>query len=298
LKKNHRKKISLARDIVGGSPGISKQAVAKQFGIARSTLYRPGVMALKDKQYLEDILRIMQENPDYGQPRIALAMGRNLKLVKRVMKKYGLKTKKRKKRFVKTDDQGKADSTIPNRIKHLCPISPDAFWVGDFTYFAFHGTYVFLATVIDLYTKEVVGWNIGLHHSATLVIEALDHARRNRERTPQVFHSDQGSEYDSAACKAWLLAHGIVPSHSRKASPWQNGSQESFFGRFKEEFGNINRFTTLDALMEAIYGRIRYYNTKRIHRTIKMAPRAKYLEYIKQNQAPEISEEIRRESVA
>lgn len=224
----------------------------------------------------------MNSHPCYGQPRIALEMRRNIKLVKRVMKKYGLKTKKRRKRFRKILDEKKPFSGIPNRIKNVSPICPNAIWVGDFTELNFHGIRIFLATVIDRYTREVIGWTIGTHHSAQLVIDALEHARV-RGGIPIVFHSDQGSEYDSVACRAWLLAHGILPSHSKKSSPWENGHQESFFGRFKEELGNIYRFKSLDELIEAIHRQINYYNNKRMHRSIKMTPKQKYEEAMREN---------------
>lgn len=297
LTENRRKKISLARNLISDSPWLSKKHLAEQFGIARSTLYRPGKLAEKDKKYLEQILLIMKDNPDYGQPRIALEMGRNIKVIKRVMKKYGLKTKKRKRRFKKPKDERKPDSEIPNRTKNLCPICPNAIWVGDFTYLRFYGRFVYLATVMDRYTREIVGWSIGLHHSAQLVIDALEHAR-SRRGNPCIFHSDQGSEYESIACKAWLLAHKILPSHSKKSSPWENGHQESFFGRFKQELGNLHRFKTLDELIEAVSKQMYYYNNKRIHRALKMAPYQKYMEALSQNFAQEIKMKIRKEFVA
>jgi len=110
----------------------------------------------------------------------------------------------------------------------------------------------------------------------------LIHAKLRRG-IPYIFHTDQGSEYDSSQCKAWLLAHQILPSHSGKSRPWENGSQESFFGRFKQELGNINRFKTLDELIEAIYQKIYYYNHARIHRSLRMSPRQKYLQYLEEN---------------
>lgn len=279
-------------------PGISKRGLAKSFGIARSTLYRTSKQAEKDKRSLAQILEIMREHPDYGQPRISMEMGRNIKLVRRIMLKYGLKTKKRKKRFRKPKDEGKAASQIPNRMKNLSPICPNAFWVGDFTHFAFYGTTVYLATVLDRYTREVVGWALGLHHSAQLVIDALEDAKRRRG-IPHTFHTDQGSEYDSASCKAWLLAHRILPSHSEKASPWQNGHQESFFGRFKGEFGSAYRFRSMDELVEALHHQMHYYNTRRIQRAIRMAPVKKYEEAVQQGNLPtEFKKQSRPESVA
>ena len=294
---NRRKKISLARDLISQSPWLSKRALAKQFGIARSTLYRPGKLREKDKRYLGQILLIMKDNPDYGQPRIALEMGRNIKVVKRVMKKYGLRTKKRRKHWIKSKDVRRADSDIPNRIRNVCPVCPNAIWVGDFTYLQFHGRFVYLATVMDRYTREIVGWCVRLHHTAELVIDALEHGKLRRG-LPLIFHSDQGSEYDSVACKAWLLAHKILPSHSKRSSPWENGHQESFFGRFKQELGNPHRFKTLDELIEAIYRQIYYYNNKRIHRALKTTPHQKYLEALSQNFTPEIKRELRKEVVA
>src|SRR3989344_2216765 len=167
---SRRKKISLAREMMEISPWIPKTALAKQFGIARSTLYRKPKQAAKDKLLLEQILEIMKDNRYYGKPRIADAMGRDIKLVKRIMEKYGLKPKKRRKRFRKPKDERRNASDIPNRIKNICAIAPNCIWVGDFTYLEFYGRVVYLATVLDRFTREVVGWSLGLHHSAQLVI--------------------------------------------------------------------------------------------------------------------------------
>ncbi len=256
-------------------PWLSKRAVAAQFGIARSTLYLQSKQSAKDKALLHQLLAIMREHPHYGHRRLALAMGRNTKLICRIMKKYGLTVRRRRKHFRKPKDEGKPASDLPNRIKGICPIRPGVIWVGDFTDFDFYGTRIYLATVLDRFTREVIGWTIGTHHSAQLVLDALEDAKRNRS-PPELFHSDQGSEYDSARCRAWLLAHQILPSHSRKASPWENGHQESWYGRFKEELGNIHRFKSLDELIEAIHRQIHYHNTKRIHSALKMTPRQRF----------------------
>lgn len=257
------------------SPWLSKHAVAKQFGIARSTLYLQSKQSAKDKVLLNQVLAVMKDHPHYGHRRIAWAMQRNEKLTRRIMKKYGLKPRRRRKRFRKPKDEGKPSSGIPNRVKDICPIRPSVIWVGDFTDIDFYGTRIYLATVLDRFTREVIGWTIGTHHSAQLVIDALQDAVRNRT-PPLIFHSDQGSEYDSAACRGWLMAHHILPSQSKKASPWENGHQESWYGRFKEELGNIHRFTSLDELVEAIHQQIHYYNTKRIHSAIRMIPRQRF----------------------
>jgi putative transposase len=97
-------------------------------------------------------------------------------------------------------------------------------------------------------------------------------ALRGADATPQWFHSDQGSKYTSYALTHLLEHNNIQVSHSPKSSPWRNGSQESFVGRFKVEFRDPERFSTLSELMEAIYSYISYYNTERFHTAHRAPP--------------------------
>lgn len=90
--------------------------------------------------------------------------------------------------------------------------------------------------------------------------------------TPEVFHSDQGTEFMAEDVTNFLEQLGARVSASDKASPWQNGYQESFFGKFKDDVGNINRFETPGELIEALYHGIYYYNNDRIHTALKMPP--------------------------
>src|SRR4029077_20460385 len=90
--------------------------------------------------------------------------------------------------------------------------------------------------------------------------------------TPEIFHSDQGTEFMAKLCTEFLEGFVTKISVSDKASPWQNGYQDSIFGRFKEEFGDINRFETVGEMLEGIYQYIHYYNTRRIHTALKMPP--------------------------
>lgn len=135
---------------------------------------------------------------------------------------------------------------------------------------------MYLATVMDFATREVLAWQLGLHHTAQLVIDVLEEARRKRGRTPKFFHSDQGSEYTSHACLSWLVRHRIKPSNSPKGKPWHNGRQESFYSTFKLEFGRPHIYQTIEALIEALGRYVHYYNTKRIHSALKMPPRVFY----------------------
>ena len=179
--------------------------------------------------------------------------------------------------------QKQLHSATPNRIKDYKAISPNTIWVGDFTYLWYHGRYIYLATVLDIFTREVIGWQIGLHHTTRLVVDVLLEAKRKRETTPRIFHSDQGSEYASTVCIEWLVKHDILPSHSPKGKPWVNGRQESFFSSFKLEFGKASRFPTIEKLTEGIGQHIFYYNTRRIHSAFKMPPQSFHLEWKKKH---------------
>lgn len=109
-------------------------------------------------------------------------------------------------------------------------------------------------------------------HATELVKKAFLKAMNKANATPLWFHSDQGSEYTSDEFLSLLASNDIMPSLAPKSSPWRNGSQESFFGRFKVEFGDFERFESLPELIEAIYLYLNYYNCERIHSAIKDKP--------------------------
>ena len=214
----------------------------------------------------------MINNPGYGHRRIAIELKVNRKKVLRIMKKYNLKPARKCKAPCKPGDCNKDAHNYPCITSILCPITMNFIWVSDFTFLRFEGRFIFLATVLDLYTKEVLGVSVMTRHSADLTKDALLCALRSAGSAPVWFHSDQGSEYDSFSMLELLERNKINISMSPKKSPWRNGSQESFFGRFKIEFGDPERFQTLPKLIEAIYGYISYYNNHRIHSKIRMAP--------------------------
>lgn len=251
------------------NPEIPKSAIARSLGIARSSLYTTPRQGEKDKALLNDIVAVLREHPHYGYRRVALVLGRGNTSVSRIMRKYLLRAKHRKKRFRKVQIP---PSEIPNRTKRLSPALPNVFWAGDFTYLRFHTLTIYLVAVLDVYTREIVGFSLGLHHSSQLVVDALEDAKRKREKLPSLFHSDQGSEYQSQLVKGWLFAHHILPSHSARGHPWENGYQESFYRSFKQELGVINHLHRIDELYEKVSTAIHYYNTRRIHSKLKMPP--------------------------
>lgn len=251
----------------------TKKALAKKLNISRSSLYYQPKKPPKDEMIKKDIQTVMKEHKAYGHRRVAIALGMNKKKANRIMKKYGLKPKiRRASHPTKPDDLGNPELGTENIYRRLCPIRPNIVWAGDFTYFWFGGQFWYLATVIDIFTREIIGWHMANHHTTDLIVKAFKDAVHRTGKTPLWFHSDQGSEYVSGAYEKLLVGHGVIPSQSKKSSPWQNGFQESFYSNFKLELENIKRFDEVGELIEAIYRQIAYYNNRRIHTSIKMPP--------------------------
>jgi putative transposase len=135
------------------------------------------------------------------------------------------------------------------------------------------GGVVYLATFMDLYTREIVGWNVSTRHTQELIINAFFDAIKTLGRIPKIVHSDQGSEYQSKEYTTLMEKLGIQISMSKKGSPWENGYQESWYDNFKTDLGlEFDRFGSLGELIEAIHQTIVYYNQTRIHTKLKMSP--------------------------
>jgi transposase InsO family protein len=260
---------------------VNKTELAKSLGISRASLYyqpkRPGV----DEEVKKQIESVMGDHPDYGHKRIAIDLKLNKKRILRVMKKFGLKPYRRKSKGPdKPKDRDQPATHYSNLTEDLEVDHPGQVWVTDFTYIKFQGKFIYLATVMDRFTREVVGLNISRFHNRFLVMGAVLDALENNP-PPEIIHSDQGSEYDSADYTALMDSLGVKISMSRKGSPWENGHQESFFGRLKSGAGDLSRFDTLGELVEEIYGMLHYYNYQRIHSALKMPPvefKTKYLD--------------------
>jgi transposase InsO family protein len=153
---------------------------------------------------------------------------------------------------------------------------PNQVWVSDFTYLSYQNKFMYLATILDAFTREVIAWNISSRHNKELITEALLNAINKREKPPNIFHSDQGSEYKSDDLAKILQSRNIKASMSKKSSPWQNGRQESFYQKFKFELEDFNSYQSQGELIEAIALQIYYYNNKRIHLALKMPPAVFY----------------------
>lgn len=227
----------------------------------------------KDEKIKEQIFDTLRLNPSYGHRRIALALGLGKRKVRRVMKLYGIKPYKRKARWRKRRDERRPEAPFSNLIKNICPIRSSVIWVSDFTYLKYQDKFLYLATFMDRYTREIVGWDISTRHTKDLIIDAFFDSFKTTGKLPKIVHSDQGVEY---TCKEYVALMGkleIQISMSKKSSPWENAYQESFYNNFKTDLGlEFDRFLSVGELVEAIHHTITYYNQERIHTTLNMSP--------------------------
>jgi len=256
------------------SKNLSKTALAEKLGISRSSLYYRHKRPIIDAEVKTQIESVLTSHPAYGHKRIAIELKLNHKRILRVMKKFGIKPYKRRiKKPWKKDDLGKPETGYANLIKEINPkdLRQNEVWVSDFTYLKYKDRFLYLATIIDLWDREIVGINISRFHNKELILGAFEDALGKFDK-PEILHSDQGSEYDSEKYLGLVEKLGIKISMSAKGSPWQNGYQESFYSNFKLELGDINRFETVGELIEEIYRQIAYYNNKRMHSKLKMSP--------------------------
>jgi len=253
---------------------LSKSALARSLGLSRQSLYYVPKKPARDRRLRDRILRVLTRHHAYGHRRIAIALRVNKKSVHRIMRLYAIRPKVLPKNKTRGKWPESVLGEVPNRLKDVKPERPNHVWAGDMTRLWFRGRAVYLATIIDCYTREIVAWQMGIHHTTGLITDVLTEGKRKRNHLPEIFHSDQGSEYTAAQCLAWLTREKVLPSWSPKGKPWTNGAQESFFRTFKLEFGSPHEYGSLEMLTEAIGRYMHYYNTQRIHSRLKMPPRA------------------------
>jgi transposase InsO family protein len=249
----------------------NKTLLAEELGVSRRSLYYHHLKPARDWLLKIRVEEVLRDYPAYGHRRIAIHLAINKKRIQRVMKLFGMKPYRRRGRNPKRD-KTLAVREYPNLLMKEYPAYRGHIWASDFTYLSFQGRFVYLATVLDIFTKEIVGWQVQTTHGSTLVLGALFSALQHNA-PPRIFHSDNGREYDSRSFIDALTLVGTSISRSKKGCPWENGYQESFYSQFKVELGDPNRFSSLGELVYEIHQVIQRYNTKRIHLSIKMPPR-------------------------
>ena len=273
--------------------------MANHLGVDRNGLYRMPLLPDKDKQLKARIEAVLKEHQHYGHRRIAMELGDAGKnRVRRVMRLYGLTPKM--KHGPGWRKPGKNNQAAPDNIlrtQGIVALRPGHIWAADFTYLKVLGQWFYPATVIDVFTREIVGWSLSTRHDAELVVGALYDAL-SRHDPPGYLHFDQGSEYLSERHLNLCTEPEITVSASAKDSPWQNGFQERFYGTLKQELGSLQNIQSQGALLEHIAITLNYYNTKRIHTKLKTNPKQFRQNYEQEQQKQELQHNQRLASVA
>lgn len=265
------------------------------YGAWRARLNRPETKReAYRKELRQKICKSFHESQGtYGSPRVhddLVEWGYQVspKTVARLMKEMDLKATPEE-MYVVTTDSNHDLEVFPNLLKrNFTATQPDRVWVADITYVRTLEGWMYLATVLDLFSRKIVGWSIDKHMKTDLTISALKMAYSSRHVSEGlIHHSDRGSQYCSAEYRALLDAKGCQGSMSRKGDPYDNACIESFHATIKKELIYRRRFQTRAEAAKAInYYISNHYNTKRKHSTLAYLSPMKfeqkyYLENIK-----------------
>jgi len=231
-----------------------------------------------DMDLRDAIQRIALEWPCYGRPRITAELRRrgwkvNPKRVYRLMREDNLLCV-RKRKFVVTTDSHHTRQVYPNLARAMVVSGIDQLWVADITYIRLQSEFVYLAVVIDAYSRRVIGWALDRTVEDDLPLAALRRALELRRPSPGlVHHSDRGSQYASGDYTELLKAYGCQLSMSHKASPWENGACESWIKTLKAEEVYRQEYRDLAEARASLAQFIdRVYNRKRLHSALGYRP--------------------------
>ena len=236
----------------------------------------PSQRAIADSELAEEIRTIHEDSVRrYGSPRIHEELVANdthvgRKRVARLMKEAGLSART-KRRFVKTTDSKHDFPIAPNLLQRdFSADAPNEVWVGDITYLDTREGWLYLAVLIDLYSRRVVGWAMSERIDTTLATAALNMALAQRKPgRGLIHHTDRGCQYASHEYRRMLRDIGAECSMSRKGDCWDNAVAESFFASLRKELTNRVDFLTRDAARSSVFEYIEaFYNRVRRHSTI------------------------------
>jgi putative transposase len=258
--------------------------MVKLGGVSRSGFYRLGEDCKPDPDMdlRHAIQRIALEWPSYGRPRLTRELRRrgwvvNAKRVYRLLREDNLLCV-RKRRLVVTTNSNHGLHVYPNLARDMVMIGMDQLWRADLTYIRLREEFVFLAVILDAFSRRVIGWALDRTLEDELTLAALRMALRQRSIPPGlVHHSDRGSQYASNDYTDLLKAHGIKISMSRKANPWDNAACESFMKTLKYEEVLRNEYRDLAEARASIHRFLeKVYNQKRLHSALDYVPPAEF----------------------
>jgi transposase InsO family protein len=211
---------------------------------------------------------------EYGWPRIwkelvtkGVRVGKDR--IQKLMKLHGIKARGKRRYVVTTDSKHNLPIAANLLDRNFQPEKPNAVWTGDITYIPTDEGWLYLAAVIDLHSRQVVGWSMAPHMQTSLVADALRMAWFRRHPEPGlIFHSDRGSQYCSHEFQAVLTGYGMRSSMSRKGNCWDNAPTESLWGSLKVGRLHGCKFKTRRQAMDEVIDWLTFYNHRRLHSTL------------------------------
>lgn len=258
------------------------QMLSAAVGLPRSTFYRRRQQTVgPDKAETglrQAIQRIALQMPTYGYRPMTAELRRrgwlaNHKHVLRLMRADNLLCRPRR-HFVRTTDSTHSLSVFPNLARRMVPTAADQLWVADITYIRLPAEFVYLAVILDAFSRRVIGWALDRHLRTELPLAALRMALRTRRVTAGLMHhSDRGVQYASADYVSLLVKHQIRISMSRTGNPYDNAKAERFMRTLKHEEVFLSDYQTLTEARASIrHFIIEVYNRKRLHSALGYLP--------------------------
>jgi transposase InsO family protein len=271
----------VAEEVTAGQR-LSIERMVELGRVSRSGFYRfntnPETGPDKDMDLRDAIQRIALEWPSYGRPRITAELRRrgwtvNAKRVHRLLREDNLLCV-RKRKFVVTTDSNHGRKVYPNLARGLMLTGVNQLWRADITYVRLREEFVFLAVILDAFSRRVIGWALDRNMEDELTLTALRMALSRRSIRPGlVHHSDRGSQYASKDYTDLLKANQIDISMSRKGNPWDNAACESFMKTLKYEEVLRNEYRDLAEAFASIPEFLeKVYNQKRLHSALGYLP--------------------------
>lgn len=250
-------------------------------GVSASGYHEHKVRSVKPRRRVSDDALLVhiravhaESRGEYGWPRVWRALlARGMRVgkerVRKLMSLHGIKARGKRK-FKATTDSGHGLPVAQNLLdRQFTPLAPDRVWASDITYVATDEGWLYLAVVIDLFSRQVLGWSMKPHMKRELVIDALRMAWFRRRPEPGlIFHSDRGSQYCSDDFQRALAEYGMRSSMSRKGNCWDNAPTESLWGSLKVGRLHGRRFATRRAAMDEIVDWLMFYNHRRLHSSL------------------------------
>jgi transposase InsO family protein len=259
---------------IGTQPTVGIERLCELARVSRATYYRHWSRTEPqhaDTELRERIQQICLRHRSYGYRRVRIELGKlgwvvNHKKLRRLMREDNLLAV-RKRKWVTTTDSNHLLTVFSNLANYVEPDGADQLWVADLTYIRLRNEFVYLAVVLDAWSRRVVGWEVDRHLTATLPKTALLRAIASRHPDPGlIHHSDRGVQYASLEYVSVLERHQIVGSMSRTGYPYDNARCESFIKTLKQEQIHCQRFANLEELRSQLAEFLDgYYNKQRLH---------------------------------